>query len=198
MAGGGKGRGALNRRSGLPQTGKAFSSLPSVQVIDNEESNQVRTWPSALRALDVTEAPHAQLNAPVDFLIGKLTEMSVSAPPGGVYVGSTDVLLQIPAGKYEWCGSARPLLLAWHACVCAFAPVTGMRARRHGDGITGLAIPAPKELGRNHGVYRVDADGQVSLFLQKPTIEQMAAAGMIRKDGTVLLDSGRARPHRAG
>ena len=31
----------VNVGVGAVQTGKAFSSLPSVQVLDNEESNQV-------------------------------------------------------------------------------------------------------------------------------------------------------------
>ncbi|MGQ9523692.1 MAG: fucose pyrophosphorylase domain-containing protein [Armatimonadota bacterium] len=58
-------------------------------------------------------------------------------------------------------------------------------------GFVGIAIRAPLEIGRNHGVYVPNAHGTgVHAFLQKPTADQMRRAGAVGSDGRVLVDTG--------
>ena len=90
------------------QRGKAFSNLPSL----NESG---------------------ELTSPIDYLIETLMKIFESAPPGGVVIGSTDVILLLPSQSFEW----------------------------HADGVTGLAIPCEKRLGCNHGVYTLTNKNEV-------------------------------------
>ncbi|KAA0177910.1 hypothetical protein FNF27_00458 [Cafeteria roenbergensis] len=112
-----------------------------------------------------------ELQAPVDLLIETLTTL-FRGVKAGVVVASSDVLLLIPESfRVDW----------------------------PQEGATGLAIPSPKALGPNHGVYHVAAlpgDGAASMhvpverFFQKATVDELAAAGAVSPAGEVLLDSG--------
>ena len=142
--------------------GKAWSSLPSLSGSDGE------------------------LDAPIDMLLKCIMRM-FAAPepqgreepqdaPTGLVVASSDVLLLIPESFYPAPG--KPSL---------WAP----------RGATGLAIPTDKALGPNHGVYHCAAPPQpgshvarVSKFFQKATVPEMAAAGAVRADDKVLIDTG--------
>lgn len=58
-------------------------------------------------------------------------------------------------------------------------------------GFVGVAIRAPQQVGTAHGVYVADADGRtVQTFFQKPTPDQMHAAGAVGRDGLVPVDTG--------
>jgi fucokinase len=57
-------------------------------------------------------------------------------------------------------------------------------------GITGVGVPAPVEIASGHGVFVLGGGGEVARFLQKPTREDLAAAGALDGDGTALADSG--------
>ena len=107
-----------------------------------------------------------ELDAPVDLLLQSLFDLFVDVP-AGLVVASSDVLLLIPPG---------------------FRPTWPML------GATGLAIPTEKALGPNHGVYQVAAEGGnvrvVDKFWQKATVPELAAAGAVRSDETVLIDTG--------
>ncbi|MFG0241322.1 MAG: L-fucokinase [Phycisphaerales bacterium JB054] len=57
-------------------------------------------------------------------------------------------------------------------------------------GIVGVAWASSPDRGARHGVYRVDAAGEVTGFLHKPTPAVAASRGALRADGTVLVDTG--------
>ena len=129
--------------------GKAFSSLPS------------------------TDDAGQHVNAPIDFLIQKLTAIFTHAPEGGTVITATDVLLLMP-DSYRW----NPA---------------------HSEGITGIGIYASQHLGQGHGVYVVppehmNADSidhvPVSCIMQKPSLEQLQAAHAVRHDQSIVIDSG--------
>lgn len=107
-------------------------------------------------------AEDGELLAPLDLLLQQLDRICALAPPG-LFVASGDVMLTVPSNHFNW---TRP-------------------------GVTGLAIPAPREYGSRHGVYRLDAETQsVSEFFQKASQETLHEKGAVRPDGTVLLDCG--------
>lgn len=57
-------------------------------------------------------------------------------------------------------------------------------------GITGLGCPATPEQAARHGVYWATADGEVELFLQKPTVAEQRAKGLGDASGRSILDVG--------
>jgi fucokinase len=61
------------------------------------------------------------------------------------------------------------------------------------EGVTGVALRAPVEVGSQHGVYIADPSGRVYTFLQKPSEAETAAAGGLLDGGTVAVDSGLIR-----
>ncbi len=86
-------------------------------------------------------------------------------PAGGggqVVVASGDVLLDIDAESVEF----------------------------RGEGVTGVGALVRPGRARHHGVYSRGPNGQVRLFLQKPSPEEQAARGAIDKGGRSVLDIG--------
>ncbi len=57
-------------------------------------------------------------------------------------------------------------------------------------GITGLGCAAPPEQASHHGVYCTNGNGEVRLYLQKPSPDRQAAAGAIDRYGQAILDVG--------
>jgi len=118
-----------------------------------------------------TLSPSLDLQAPIDLLITTMTRL-FSTVRAGLVVASSDVLLLVPdTFRVDW----------------------------PQDGATGLAIPSPKEIGPNHGVYQVDelpspgaasAHAPVSRFFQKASVPELAAAGAVSPADEVLLDTG--------
>ena len=92
----------------------------------------------------------------------QLSRVAVHAP-SGLFVASSDVLLDFPAEGLDW---SHP-------------------------GVTGLGIAADVTFAPRHGVYQLATDGfTVETFIQKGNPDQLQAAGALRSDQTVLLDSG--------
>jgi len=58
------------------------------------------------------------------------------------------------------------------------------------SGVVGAAIRQPVDVGTRHGVYVLDETSRVYAFLQKPSPDQLRAAGGILQDGQVALDTG--------
>jgi fucokinase len=85
--------------------------------------------------------------------------------PSGVLVAAGDVLLTFPAAGVDW----------------------------ERGGITGVAMIQPFDVGAQHGVYVVDAVGQVTSFLQKPSRQELAAARGFLGDDSLALDTGLLR-----
>jgi fucokinase len=85
--------------------------------------------------------------------------------PNGLLVASGDVLLRFDATQVDW---GRP-------------------------GATGVAMRLDAETGSHHGVYVVGAEDQVYTFLQKPSAEEVKAAGGMLEDGRVAVDIGLLR-----
>lgn len=57
-------------------------------------------------------------------------------------------------------------------------------------GVTGVGALVRPERAREHGVYRRGPNGEVRLFLQKPSPEEQAARGALDKRGRSVLDIG--------
>lgn len=57
-------------------------------------------------------------------------------------------------------------------------------------GITGVGAFVGPEVARNHGVYCRKENGEVRLFLQKPTPARQSAAGALNGQGQAILDIG--------
>jgi galactokinase/mevalonate kinase-like predicted kinase len=57
-------------------------------------------------------------------------------------------------------------------------------------GITGVGALVSPEVAKNHGVYCREEDGEVRLFLQKPSISKQTAAGAVSAHGQAILDIG--------
>lgn len=60
----------------------------------------------------------------------------------------------------------------------------------YGKGAAALSIKEPAEIGKNHGVYRVDSEGNVGGFLHKKTVEQLQKLGASDDQGNVDIDTG--------
>jgi len=118
--------------------------------------------------------PQEELDAPIDLLLTTMFKLFKNVR-AGLVVASSDVLLLIPPNFPTY----------WPNI-----------------GATGLAIPTDKHIGPNHGVYQVEPKSidpndpnarytsTVSKFWQKATVDEMSAAGAVRSDDTVLIDSG--------
>ena len=60
----------------------------------------------------------------------------------------------------------------------------------YGKGAAVLSIKEEVEVGKNHGVYRRDAQGNVGGFLHKKTVEQLRSMGAVDGYGHVDIDTG--------
>ncbi len=83
----------------------------------------------------------------------------------GLLVASGDVVLRFDASRVDW---RRP-------------------------GVTGVAMRLDAETGSHHGVYVVGEGERVYTFLQKPTLQEVKAAGGVFDDGRVAVDIGLLR-----
>lgn len=87
--------------------------------------------------------------------------------PGGLLIGSGDVLLTFDASAVDF-GRA---------------------------GVTGVAMRQPLEVGSQHGVYVTDGHDRVYAFLQKPSAAEIRAAGGLLENDQVAVDTGLLRFH---
>lgn len=60
----------------------------------------------------------------------------------------------------------------------------------YGSGAAALSIKEPAEIGKNHGVYRVDEQGNVGGFLHKKTVDQLYELQAADENGNVDIDTG--------
>ena len=60
----------------------------------------------------------------------------------------------------------------------------------YGSGAAALSIKEPAEIGKNHGVYRVDEQGNVGGFLHKKTVDQIHELQAADENGNVDIDTG--------
>lgn len=60
----------------------------------------------------------------------------------------------------------------------------------YGSGAAALSIKEPAEIGKNHGVYRVDEQGNVGGFLHKKTVDQLHELQAADENGNVDIDTG--------
>jgi fucokinase len=78
--------------------------------------------------------------------------------------------------------------------VAAGDAVLGIRQtpiRIDGPGVVGVAQRADEVRARRHGVFVLRrGESEVQAFLQKPTHDDLVAAGALAKDGTALVDTG--------
>jgi len=85
--------------------------------------------------------------------------------PCGLVVASGDVILTFDARQLDW----------------------------NRDGVCGVAMREPAEVGGRHGVYVLGDEGRVYSFLQKPSAAEVKAAGGLLPGGEVALDIGLLR-----
>lgn len=123
-----------------------------------------------------SEGAQGTLDAPLDLVLRHLRRMFAHVRTGLV-VACSDMLPAFPGATVDSFDWSRP-------------------------GVTGLAVPMPKDYGTRHGVFQtvdnfagVAPDGTgstaaVKRFHQKATLAQLEASGAVRDDDTVLLDSG--------
>jgi hypothetical protein len=100
-------------------------------------------------------------------LFDRLVPLFLDLPPGS-------------PGRGQIVVAAGDALLRWNAQELSF----------HNRGITMLGSPADPVEASRHGVLCVDRDGSVSLYLQKPSLEEQQRAGAIGPDGASVLDIG--------
>ena len=60
----------------------------------------------------------------------------------------------------------------------------------YGSGAAALSIKEPADIGKNHGVYRVDEQGNVGGFLHKKTVDQLYELQAVDEKGNVDIDTG--------
>lgn len=60
----------------------------------------------------------------------------------------------------------------------------------YGSGAAALSIKEPADIGKNHGVYRVDEQGNVGGFLHKKTVDQLYELKAVDEKGNVDIDTG--------
>jgi fucokinase len=111
--------------------------------------------------------PGATVDALPPTLFDRLVPSFLALPPGipgagQVVVAAGDALIRFDAGSVEF---SQPGLIA-------------------------LGCPAAAEEASRHGVFRMEAGGAVSLYLQKPSIETQQAAGVLDSSGRAPLDIG--------
>lgn len=94
-----------------------------------------------------------------------LSSAWVEKLPNGLVVASGDVVLTFDVAMLEW----------------------------DREGVTGVAMRQPVEVGSGHGVYVTDPEGRVYTFLQKPSAAQVQAAGGLLDGNQVALDIGLLR-----
>ena len=59
----------------------------------------------------------------------------------------------------------------------------------YGSGAAALSIKEPAETGKNHGVYRVDDQGNVGGFLHKKTVDLLHELQAVVENGNVDICS---------
>ncbi|MCJ7680740.1 MAG: hypothetical protein MUP70_08445, partial [Candidatus Aminicenantes bacterium] len=72
------------------------------------------------------------------------------------------------------------VLLTFDADAVSFQP----------EGLTGVGCYTDPDIAANHGVFCLDANGSVRLFLQKPDIKEQKKRGALSPHGQALLDIG--------
>ena len=60
----------------------------------------------------------------------------------------------------------------------------------YGSGAAALSIKEPADIGKHHGVYRVDEQGYVGGFLHKKTVDQLYELQAVDEKGNVDIDTG--------
>ena len=90
-----------------------------------------------------------------------------------------------------WCGGVSSGLLVASGDVVLRFDANHVNWNR--PGATGIAMKLPAETANHHGVYVVGANDQVYTFLQKPSFQEIKAAGGFLDDGRVAVDIGLLR-----
>ena len=116
---------------------------------------------------------------------GKLFSALPVRAPGG---GASTVFDETLALSSLWCERMDAGLAVGSGDVLLVFEPEGLNWRR--PGVSGVALWQRAEVGSQHGVYVSGEDGIVYSFLQKPSRADVEAAGGIRSDGMVAVDTG--------
>ncbi len=79
-----------------------------------------------------------------------------------------------------WLIAAADILLLFHSARVTPKP----------GAVTGLSFATDAQTALGHGIYLPGRHGEVAGFLQKPTLNEADDAGMLRPDGSALVDTG--------
>ena len=118
-------------------------------------------------------------------LAGKLfTALPVKTPWGDVSTVFDELLLLSTA----WAAKlGTGLLVASGDVLLTFDPNQLTWGR---NGVSGVGILQPAEIGTQHGVYISDDDGRVYSFLQKASVKDITTAGGLHEGDLVAVDTG--------
>lgn len=108
------------------------------------------------------QLPGDRVSTLFDEIIIGMTAIPARLPDGGMLTLSGDVLLLF-----------NPLQLDFF-----------------GEGAAALSVHESAETGKDHGVFRRDADGNVGYFLHKKSVETLRALGATDKNDRVNIDTG--------
>ncbi|MBC7293207.1 MAG: hypothetical protein H5T84_03700, partial [Thermoleophilia bacterium] len=159
----------------------AAERLPGLQV------TSLREWWEGERVLVIHSGGDSR-RLPEYSLAGKLfTPLPVKSPWSEI---STvfDETMALSTGWVSRLGAG--LVVASGDVVLTFPPEMLDWER---EGVCGVAMRQPAEVGTQHGVYVLDVTGRVYTFLQKPSLAEVRAAGGLLEDNTVAVDTGLIR-----
>lgn len=96
----------------------------------------------------VNEEEVVEISNPTVLLLNVLSKVFHNVPKGSIVVAASDCLLDLPISSNE---------IDWSV---------------YQNAVMGVAVPAPLETAKNHGVFCIH-DGNVTQLLQKPNVEEM-------------------------
>jgi fucokinase len=151
--------------------------------------SDARTWERALSELRVLiiHAGGDSRRLPAYGPCGKIFIPVPGENDSAVYLGLFDRLLATFLALPERSHGRGQVVITSGDVLLRFDPT---RVKFDRDGITGLACHAQPEQASRHGVFCPGQDGEVSLYLQKPSIAEQTQMGAIDADGQTCLDIG--------
>ena len=177
----------VNREIAVGQASRLAPTNPSTQDAASRDG-----WPTAERIL-------RQLRVLIIHAGGDSRRLPAYGPCGKIFIpvpgeGSAELgcalfdriapaFLNLPAG----CAGQGQVVMAAGDALILFDPSHVSLAH---PGLTALTCPDTPEHASKHGVFCAGSDGQVRLYLQKPSVAEQQRLGAVNADGRTLLDIG--------
>jgi fucokinase len=153
-------------------------------LFPHPRTQHLATWWQSNRVLMIHSGGDSR-RLPQFSAAGKLFSALPIRAPGG---GASTVFDETLALSSLWCERMDAGLAVGSGDVLLVFDPEGLNWRR--PGVSGVALWQRPDVGSQHGVYVSGEDGIVYSFLQKPSRSEVEAAGGIRSDGMVAVDTG--------